>query len=101
MRTVAPTNPRRTGWLPAVSLIGVAGLIGCGSQPPRLSTYPVHGQVTCAGKPAVGVHVFLRRADGASVPEMPMNPRARTGPDGQFTMTTYDKNDGAPAGDYV
>jgi hypothetical protein len=101
MRTLATAIPPRTGLLLAVSVIGLSALVGCSSEPARLPTYPVHGQVTCAGKPAVGVHVFLRRADGASVPEMPMNPRALTGPDGQFTMTTYDKGDGAPAGDYV
>jgi hypothetical protein len=29
------------------------------------------------------------------------SPRATVGPDGRFTLTTYEKQDGAPEGDYV
>jgi 5-hydroxyisourate hydrolase-like protein (transthyretin family) len=75
-------------------------VVGCSSEPARLPTFPVHGEITCAGKPAVGVHVFLVRADGIKPPEIPMNPRAVTDDDGRFAITTYQNWDGAPEGDY-
>jgi 5-hydroxyisourate hydrolase-like protein (transthyretin family) len=85
----------------AAAAVVAANLVGCGSGSSRLPTYPVHGEISCGGKPAVGVGVYLLRADGKTVPEMPMNPRAVTGPDGRFAFTTYDKDDGAPEGEYV
>jgi hypothetical protein len=84
-------------WLPVLAF----GIVGCSWQPGRLATHPVRGEVRCAGKPAVGVQLYLRRADGAALPEMPINPHAVSGPDGQFTFSTYEPADGAPAGDYV
>ena len=103
MHSTEPTLPdRRPGRpLPVRRFCLVGVLVGCSSQPARLPTYPVHGEVNCAGKPAVGLAVILRRADGKTVPEMPLNPHAVTGADGQFAMTTYDKDDGAPEGEYV
>jgi hypothetical protein len=89
-----------------ISAVALAALLlstssfGCGSQPTRLPTYPVHGEIVCADKPAVGVRIFLVRADAKSVPEVPMNPHAVTGDDGRFSVSTYDKEDGAPAGEY-
>jgi hypothetical protein len=77
-----------------------AHLVGCGSRPTRLPTYPVHGEIRCGGKPCVGVRVFLQRTDGRSIPEVPMNPRAISDSDGRFALTTYDDGDGAPEGDY-
>jgi 5-hydroxyisourate hydrolase-like protein (transthyretin family) len=83
--------------LPSVAVFAV----GCSSRPTELPTYPVRGEITCAGKPAVGVRVFLVRADGRMPPEIPMNPRAMTDDEGRFVITTYRKWDGAPEGDYV
>ena len=89
----------RFGLVPATML--AVAILGCSDQPTRLPTYPVHGRITVAGKSAVGVQVYLRRADGQSVAEMPMNPHAITGDDGRFAMSTYTDDDGAPEGEYV
>lgn len=74
---------------------------GCGEgQPKREPVFPVRGEVYVNGQPAGGAMVsFVPLGDRD-------NPRARrsqgrAGADGVFQLTTYDKDDGAPEGNYV
>jgi hypothetical protein len=80
----------------AIALLTVAG---CG-KPDRVPVYPVRGQILYDGKPAVGVQVFLFPTAAPGVPDIPMNPRGETGPDGYFSLTTYSDGDGAAEGGY-
>jgi hypothetical protein len=65
----------------------------------EVTVYPVSGQVLFDGKPTPGAIVILH-AVGDPDQKRP-NPRALVDRDGNFRLTTYRPNDGAPAGDYV
>jgi hypothetical protein len=76
------------------------GFTGCGSSPDpnRLPVFPAKGQIAFKGKPANGAFVVLhpKKAVGVDV----VRPRAQVQEDGTFLLSTYDANDGAPAGEY-
>lgn len=73
-------------------------LAGCDRDEKRQPTFAVSGKVTDAtGKPVANVSVsFHPTAGGADV----VKPRGKTDANGVFQLTTYDGNDGAPAGEY-
>ena len=87
---------------PRFATLLVAGLalmpLACRGDKARLPTFAVTGKVTIDGKPAEHATVVFHPA-GASVPDA-VKPRGKVGADGSFTLTTYDGNDGAPAGSY-
>lgn len=61
-------------------------------------TYPVRGKVSFEGKPTPGARVFFTYLDA---PEDPIvKPMATVDDDGNFILSTYRKEDGAPAGSY-
>jgi hypothetical protein len=72
---------------------------GCSqAEPEKLPVFPVTGQVIYEGRPAAGAWVVLHPADPQRAwPQ----PRAKTDSQGNFTLSTYDPQDGAPAGDYL
>jgi hypothetical protein len=74
------------------------GLCSCGSGDGRKPTFAVTGQVLDGSKPVANATVVLHPVNesGSDVAK----PRGTTKPDGTFTLTTYDGNDGAPAGEY-
>lgn len=76
-------------------------LCGCGdSDDRRLAVYPVTGKVTVKGQPAEGAEVVFVTADEAlRGPGHPL-PTGIAGPDGNFKLSSYAVNDGAPAGEY-
>jgi hypothetical protein len=79
--------------------ITVIGLASCGKADSRKPTFPVSGKVLLAGgKPAEHATVVLHPVDDSG-PDA-VKPRGKVNPDGSFTLTTYDGNDGAPAGNY-
>ncbi len=80
-------------------VLGVLVLSSCGSREGRKPVFPVKGQVFHKGKAAVGA-VLVFHPKTAADPAGP-RPHARVGADGAFTLTTYQAQDGAPAGDYV
>jgi hypothetical protein len=83
-----------------VCLAGLALLgDGCNAHPDRLPVYPVRGKVLYQGQPAAGAYVSFHPADPDA--KLPVGPRAVVGGDGSFVLSTYVKEDGAPAGDYV
>jgi hypothetical protein len=77
---------------------------GCGErQPTRREVVPTFGRLSFDGAPAAGAMVFLHPADdaGKKADWSAGYPRATIGPEGDFHMTTYETQDGAPPGKYV
>lgn len=86
------------------AVLGVALLLcpafcGCGAKKtPWETVYPAKGSVTINGKPVADADISLFPEDN-TYPES-VRPRAKSGEDGTFTIWTYEKDDGAPAGRY-
>ncbi len=76
-------------------------VVGCGkTDDGRVPTYPTSGRVTVNGQPAVGAKITLFGAsDELLGPKMPA-PYAIVGDDGDFSLTSFKPNDGAPAGEF-
>jgi len=87
---------------PALLLFGamlLPSLSGCGkAKNPWETAYPAKGVVTYKGKPLAGAEISLF-PQGDAVPEN-VRPRAKSAEDGSFTLWTYERGDGAPAGTY-
>ncbi len=87
----------------AVSTLSAGSLsvsvAGCGSSEPRVDTSLVRGQVYVDEQPADGaVLVFHPQSnDGLS---QQLRPRGTADERGRFRLTTYQRDDGAPPGDY-
>ena len=85
-------------FLPLTLIVVMAAAFGCGSDAPKgpekLSTTPVEGVVTLNGKPAAEVSISLHHSEGK------VAPRGISDKDGKFSIATYGKDDGAPAGKY-
>lgn len=71
-------------------LIAVAG--GCGSDRPELA--PVHGKVTLDRQPLSGGTIHFWPAQGRPA-------RGTIGPDGTYSLSTFDEKDGAVLGEHV
>jgi hypothetical protein len=72
--------------------------MSCGGDKRFKPTYPVRGQVFFEGKPAAGAAI---RFQAVGVEEHPWTkPSAEVDDNGDFTVTTYRKDDGMPAGKY-
>jgi hypothetical protein len=72
--------------------------VSCGNG--RKPLFAVKGRVVDGkNQPAVNALVIFHPTDAASLPGI--LPQGRVDRDGYFTLTTYDKDDGAPAGQYV
>ncbi len=73
--------------------------IGCGKPPadvPTATLLPVTGTINVNGKPASGAHVTFHPVDATSG----VTPCGIVDESGQFQLTTYSPEDGAPAGSY-
>jgi hypothetical protein len=90
--------------------VGVSFIPACGEGPPKppgaVPTVPVKGQIHVDGKPLHGIQVWLAPAEAgdnkqATPAQVPSNHTGGTDKDGNFFISTYFTNDGAPAGDYV
>lgn len=88
----------RGGWLVGILLIAA---LGCSQSTQQRKVVPVRGQVFWQSKPAAGALVVLCPDGAAAAEEWPEGyPRGSAGEDGSFRMGTYDKEDGAPEGQY-
>jgi hypothetical protein len=67
-----------------------------------MACYPVSGQLFVANQPASGARIYFQPIQGGE-PEGWTGgyPRATVAADGSFQATTYEAQDGAPAGEYV
>ena len=85
-------------FLPLTLIVVITAALGCGSDvpkgPEKISTTPVDGVVTLNGKPAAEVSISLHHSEGK------VAPRGISDKDGKFSIATYGKDDGAPAGKY-
>jgi len=78
-----------------------AGLIACAScakRDSRVPVYPVRGQVLVGDKPARNAFVVFH-PEGADGPQA-LRPYGHAAADGSFKLTTFEADDGAPAGEY-
>ena len=79
-----------------LALCLLIGLSGCGNG--RKTCYKVSGKVLVNGKPVKNVMVVFNPLDTS--PEERLAPSAMTDDNGEFRLSTYDMEDGAPAGNY-
>ncbi|MCR4411154.1 MAG: hypothetical protein NUV77_01875 [Thermoguttaceae bacterium] len=75
-------------------------LVGCGRKgPPRKETFPVRGTLVIDGRPVGNVAVrcvSVQNLDASTPPSATF-----TRDDGTFEISTYEKSDGVPEGEYV
>jgi len=89
---------RAAGALSGATLAAlVVVLSGCGKKG-WLETYPVKGTVLVGGKPAAGASVTFYPRE--QVGERPYIPTGKTNDNGEFAVSTFVAEDGAPAGEY-
>ncbi len=74
----------------------VVGVWGCGNGATRQDTVPVTGLVTYNGEPVEGATVVFGAASGQDRPAT-----GTTDGSGRFTLTTYERGDGAIAGEFT
>lgn len=99
-RTTTAARRRRAGLAMVAAAMGAWGC-GGGESETRVPVYPVTGKVTFEGEPAAGAFVAFHPRTPARPGDVPSGPRATTGVDGAFSLTTAVEGDGAPAGDYA
>jgi hypothetical protein len=88
------SSTRLACWLSACTV--AFALTGCGSKGPPV--YEVRGQVLFNGKPVPHAFVVLHPVEkGRSAPR----PNATTDESGNFVLSSFHAEDGAPAGEYV
>jgi hypothetical protein len=78
-----------------LALVGVL-LPACGKR--RKTCYPVRGRVLVNGKPAKDLVVLFNPKEEEAER---LAPNAQTDANGEFQLSTYVEQDGAPAGDYL
>jgi len=81
--------------LVAVLVLGTSVLAGCGGGADRPAMVPVSGTVNYNGSPVEGATVTFASETS------PRSSTGETDSSGKFRLTTFDTNDGAPAGEYI
>jgi hypothetical protein len=92
----------RQTFLAIRSSFAVIGLValGCGDGRNIPKVYEVKGSVLINGQPASDVLVVLNRTSGEKL-ATPATSQGLTDAKGDFYISTYNTDDGAPEGDYV
>lgn len=87
-------------WVVLTVAVLLAGA-GCGgpARPGELPVYPVKGRVTFKGEPMPFAIVTFYPANQPFA--QALKSRATADQDGYFQLTTYERNDGAPEGEYA
>jgi hypothetical protein len=75
-------------------------LPACSGPDGHVPVYSVTGKVAVAGEVPVGALVVLYPAK-TDPGAQELRPSGKVGTDGAFRLTTYDADDGAPAGEYT
>jgi hypothetical protein len=81
--------------VPVLILLAISA---CQPGDKKVPVYTVKGVVTENGKPLENATVVLHVS--SAIPDVP-KPTGKTNAQGEFQLTTYETNDGAPAGDYA
>ena len=79
-------------------LTAMLGLAGCDDG--KLPLHDVTGTILVDGKPAPGARAIFCPVDTSSPELARVRPMGVTGPDGKYTLMTFAKGDGVPAGEY-
>ncbi|MBA4190502.1 MAG: hypothetical protein C0467_21150 [Planctomycetaceae bacterium] len=86
-------------WFLVSAAFAALTVASCESGPKRKQTFPTSGKVLLPdGRPAQHATVILHPI-GDTDPNA-VKPHGKVGPDGTFKLTTYETDDGAPAGEY-
>jgi hypothetical protein len=93
------THPARRAVRVALALAVVA-LASCGGGRNFPKVYPVRGKILVNGQPASDCQIYLNRTSGDAL-TVAATPQALTDQNGEFQITSYRTNDGAPEGEYV
>jgi hypothetical protein len=84
--------------------LGIASWVvaasGCGDDGDRIQVYPVEGKVLVNGQPAQGATVALYPTSSALAEARLPPPTGTVDANGEFRLTSYESNDGAPAGEF-
>jgi hypothetical protein len=69
----------------------------------RVPVFPTNGTVKLEGKSPKGAWIVLhpKGAGSRSTESSAIKPHGKVGSDGTFELTSYETNDGAPAGEYT
>lgn len=91
------------GRMTLCAIIGTAILSGmaCKKSDGRLKVYPTKGQILIHGNPEKDVLIYLWPSGTRDKQLHAYCPNGQTDENGNFTLSTYDSNDGAPEGDYT
>jgi len=81
--------------LAAVAIL--IGIAGCGGEPAN-GVYPVRGQVLYRGRPVANAQITFHPVSATG--KDGVRPVGRVDEQGQFTLTTFKRGDGAPPGEY-
>lgn len=87
---------------PRFLLLGAAvcgACLGCGEDW-QAQTYPAHGRIAINGEPPVGAVVELH-STGEQPDVRNSRPWAVVQEDGSYILSTYERDDGAPPGEYA
>ena len=89
------------GLLASCAVLGVAcSSSKTTSDEQRVPVHLVRGRVLVSGKPASGALVLFIPNHEPNPPKDP-RPRGEVAADGAFALSTYEAEDGAPAGEYI
>jgi hypothetical protein len=93
------TRRRDRQHLLKIVFVGLAAsLVGCSERPGWEKTHPVTGKLIYKGQPVSDAEIaFFPIASDAP---NSVRPKAKTNSGGQFSVWTYARGDGAPAGSY-
>lgn len=89
----------RTLWRWAVACLCSASLVGCGASETRIPLHPVTGKVSFNGETPEGAQVVLHPKGHTLPPDVVAQGIVQK--DGTFKVGVYEKDDGAPPGEYV
>jgi hypothetical protein len=88
----------------AAAMLLASVLTGCSESESPVEVQPVKGRVLYRNLPAAGVQVMLHAENAAaaasSTSATALHPNGITDAEGNFRLTTYAKDDGAPPGAY-
>lgn len=90
-------------WLGRAALLFSAAILAsCGEERTydAVPTYPVTGRFLFQGAPVDGAFVKFTPVEGTDDPGA-LTSQGETDSEGNFTLSTYEKGDGAPAGRYA
>lgn len=96
--TRRPSPWRRRCVILAPLLAAVAGC-GSSSKGDRVPVFPASGRVVFDGRSLDGAYLVLHPQDAKD--NVAPRPHAKLASDGSFQLTSYETNDGAPAGGYT